>query len=413
MLTDSLRRLIEDNWSRPKRRERQKAGVLNRNAWGSLVELGVGGLLVPEAFGGFGETPASMLAVHQELGRGLVSEPAISSAVIAVTLLANSQNQALKQRWLTAHAEGDAVLAVAWQEQGERDSQRPLCTRATASNGGYTLEGRKILVWHGAGAQAVIVSALLDGAVALFLVPADTQGVAVQDYPTFDGSRSATINLTAVTLSAEQLIASGAQAEQLLALALDYGITALCAHACGAMAYLTDSTIQYLKTRQQFGQPLAAFQVLQHRLGDMLIQSEMGLSMTYVAAIALGEKDAAKRSRLVSMSKVEVAAAARLVGEISVQLHGGMGMTDELPIGHYFRRATQIESEHGQYAARERQAGDAPDDAIAGRDPAQPVEDVRRERAAVASSSCAFFHALRRRIANVFISIVPPVSWLN
>ena len=150
-------------------------------------------------------------AVHQELGRGLVSEPAISSAVIAVTLLANSENQVLKQRWLTAHAEGDAVLAVAWQEQGERDSQRPLCTRATASNGGYTLEGRKILVWHGAGAQAVIVSALLDGAVALFLMPADTAGVSVQDYPTFDGARSATINFTDVTLSAEQLIASGAR----------------------------------------------------------------------------------------------------------------------------------------------------------------------------------------------------------
>ena len=335
MLTDSLRRLVEDNWSRPKRRERQSAGVLNRNAWGSLVELGVGGLLVPEEFGGFGETAATMLAVHQELGRGLVSEPAISSAVIAVTLLANSHNQ--------AHAEGDAVLAVAWQEQGERDSQRPLCTRATISKDGFILDGRKILVWHGAGSQAVIVSALLDGEVALFLVPADTQGVSVQDYPTFDGSRAATINFKDVSLSGEHLIARGEQAEHLLALALDYGITALCAHACGAMAYLTDSTIQYLKTRQQFGQPLAAFQVLQHRLGDMLIQSEMGLSMTYVAAIALGEQDAAKRSRLVSMSKVEVAGAARLVGEISVQLHGGMGMTDELEVGDYFKRLAYTE----------------------------------------------------------------------
>ena len=187
MLTDSLRRLVEDNWSRPKRRERQSAGVLNRNAWGSLVELGVGGLLVPEEFGGFGETAATMLAVHQELGRGLVSEPAISSAVIAVTLLANSHNQALKQRWLTAHAEGDAVLAVAWQEQGERDSQRPLCTRATISKDGFILDGRKILVWHGAGSQAVIVSALLDGEVALFLVPADTQGVSVQVRPRAPG----------------------------------------------------------------------------------------------------------------------------------------------------------------------------------------------------------------------------------
>jgi alkylation response protein AidB-like acyl-CoA dehydrogenase len=340
MLTDSLRRLVEDNWSRPKRRERQSAGVLNRNAWSSLVELGVGGLLVPEEFGGFGESAATMLAVHQELGRGLVSEPVIPSAVIGVTLLAHSENQAMKQRWLTAHAEGDAVLAVAWQEQGERDSQRPLCTRATVSKEGFMLEGRKILVWHGAAAQAVIVSALLDGEVALFIVASDTKGVSVHDYPTFDGARVATVEFKNVSVSDQNLIARGEQAERLLARALDYGITALCAHACGAMAYLTDSTIQYLKTRQQFGQPLAAFQVLQHRLGDMLIQSEMGLSMTYVAAIALGEQDDAKRSRLVSMSKVEVAAAARLVGEISVQLHGGMGMTDELEVGDYFKRLT-------------------------------------------------------------------------
>ena len=319
MLTDSLRRLVEDNWSRPKRRERLRAGGLNRGAWNSLVELGVGGLLVPEEFGGFGETPATMIAVHQELGRGLVSEPAISSAVIAVTLLAHSKNQALKQRWLTAHAEGDAVLALAWQEQGERDSQRPLCTHATTTSDGYILEGRKMLVWHGAGSQALIVSALVEGSVALFLVPTDAQGVSIQDHPTFDGSRAATISFERVGVSNEQLIARGLQAEQLLTLALDYGITALCAHACGAMAYLTDSTIAYLKTRQQFGQPLAAFQVLQHRLGDMLIQSEMGLSMTYVATMALGEQDASQRSRLVSMTKVEVAAAARRVGELAGQ----------------------------------------------------------------------------------------------
>ena len=123
-------------------------------------------------------------------------------------------------------------------------------------------------------------------------------------------------------------------------LAFDFGITALCAHACGAMEYLTEVTIQYLKTRQQFGQYLANFQVLQHRMGDMLIQQEMALSMTYVAAQALGQSDAAERSRLVSMTKVEVAAAARLVGEAAVQLHGGMGMTDELEVGDYFKRLT-------------------------------------------------------------------------
>ena len=340
MLTDSLRRLMADRWTFSDRRARQKAGGLDQSAWANLAELGVSGLLVPEEFGGFGESPATMLAVHHELGRGLVSEPVISSAVMAVVLLANSENQALKERWLTAHAQGDAVLAVAWQEEGERYAMRPFCTRASATQDGFTLDGRKVLVWHAAGSNALIVSALLDGEMALFLVPAEAKGVAIADYPTFDGSRSSTVIFEHVALASESLIAQGAEAQNLLTLALDFGITALCAHACGAMEYLTETTIHYLKTRKQFGQPLAAFQVLQHRLADMLTQQEMGISSTYVATVGLAEQDAAKRSRLVSMTKVEVAAAARYVGESAVHLHGGMGMTDELEVGDYFKRLT-------------------------------------------------------------------------
>jgi alkylation response protein AidB-like acyl-CoA dehydrogenase len=341
MLTDSLRRLVADAWTRPKRRAR--LGGLDTGAWGSLVELGVGGLMVPEEFGGFGETPATMLAVHQELGRGLVSEPTISSAVMAVTLLGHCKNEALKKRWLSAHAEGDAVLAIGWQEQGERDAQRPLCTRATAIADGYALDGQKILVWHGAAANGVIVSALLEGEPALFMVEQGATGLSYEDFPTFDGGRAATLRFDRVSIGKEQLIAKGEQAQALLALAIDFGITALCAQACGAMAALTDSTIQYLKTRKQFGQPLAAFQVLQHRLGDMLIQSEMGLSMTYAATIGLAEQEPAKRARLVSMAKIEVAAAARFVGESAVQLHGGMGVTDEMEVGDFFKRLTYVE----------------------------------------------------------------------
>lgn len=340
MLTDSLRRLMADRWTYADRRARQKTGQLDQSAWSNLAELGVSGLLVPEEFGGFGESPATMLAVHHELGRGLVSEPAISSAVMAVTLLANCTNQALKQRWLSAHAEGEAVLAVAWQEEGERYATRPLCTRASTVAEGFALEGRKVLVWHAAASQAMIVSAVLDGEMALFVVPTDSKGVSIADYPTFDGSRASTVSFERVTLSAESLVAKGAQAQSLLTLALDFGIVALCAQACGAMEYLTEITIQYLKTRKQFGQPLAAFQVLQHRLADMLTQQEMGISSAYVGTVGLAEQDAAKRSRLVSMIKVEVAAAARFVGESAVQLHGGMGMTDELEVGDYFKRLT-------------------------------------------------------------------------
>ncbi len=340
MLTDSLRRLMTDRWTYAERRARQRAGVLDRGAWSNLVELGVAGLMAPEQFGGFGESPATMLAVHRELGRGLVSEPAIPSAVMAVTLLSHCNNEALKQQWLTAQAEGEAVLTIAWQEEGERYALRPLSMRATPTADGYSIDGRKVLVWHAAGAQALIVSAVMDGEMALFLVPADAKGMAIADYPTMDGARASTVTLDRVIVGRDQLIAKGSQAHSLLTLALDFGIVALCAHACGAMESLTEITIQYLKTRKQFGQPLAAFQVLQHRLADMLSQQEMGLSMTYVATVGLAETDAAQRSRLVSMAKVEVAAAARFVGESAVQLHGGMGVTDELEVGDYFKRLT-------------------------------------------------------------------------
>jgi hypothetical protein len=340
MLTDSLRRVIADHWSFAQRRERQRAGVMDTGCWRNLAGLGVAGLLVPQEYGGFGETPATMLAVHRELGRGLVSEPVIPSAVMAVTLLAHCQNQTLKAQWLAAHAEGDAVLALAWQEEGERYATRALCTRVESADGGLRLDGRKILVWHAQSAQAIIVSALIDGDMALVLVPRDTPGLTIADYPTFDGARAATLTFEGVRLEPGQLIARGAEAHALLTLALDYGVTALCAHACGAMEALTETTIQYLKTRKQFGQPLANFQVLQHRLADMVIQQEMALSVTYVAVVGLGEEDVARRSRLVSMSKVEVATAARFVGESAVQLHGGMGVTDELEVGDFFKRLT-------------------------------------------------------------------------
>ena len=176
MLTDSLRRVIADNWSFAQRRERQRLGVMDAGCWRNLAGLGVAGLMVPEAFGGFGASPATMLAVHRELGRGLVSEPVIPSAVIAVTLLAHCDNDALKARWLAAHAEGDAVLTLAWQEEGERYATRALCTQAQTVDAGLRLDGRKILVWHAQAAQASVVSALLDGEMALLVVPRDAPG---------------------------------------------------------------------------------------------------------------------------------------------------------------------------------------------------------------------------------------------
>jgi alkylation response protein AidB-like acyl-CoA dehydrogenase len=343
MLTDSLRRVVTEGWSYDQRRARFATGKLDRAVWTSLAELGVAGLMVPEAYGGFGESPATMLVVHQELGRGIVSEPVIPSAVMGVMVLAQVDNEALKSQWLDAHAQGEAILAVAWQEEGERYGIHPTRTEAVKQSGGYALTGRKRHVWHAAGCDAMIVTAQLDGQMVLFLVPAGASGVGMEDFPTFDLARCANVTFDNVQLEASALLAKGQAAEAIFAKSMDYAITALCAHACGAMQYLTEVTTTYLKTRKQFGQPLINFQVLQHRIADMLIQQEMALSNTYVAAVSLADDAPALRSKRVSMVKTEVARAARFVGEQAVQLHGGMGVTDELEVGDYFKRLAYVD----------------------------------------------------------------------
>jgi alkylation response protein AidB-like acyl-CoA dehydrogenase len=342
MLTDSLHRVMSEQWGFSERRARFAQGKLDRGAWQQLAELGVAGLLVPEEHGGFGESPASMLVVHQTLGRGMVSEPVIPSAVMAVTMLAALEQTPVAAQWLSAHAEGQAVLSVAWQEAGERFSTEPLSTQLQADDDGLVLNGRKRYVWHAAGSDAMIVTARLDGEMALVLVPTQANGVTLQDYPTFDLARCADVVFDNVKLDGEALLAKGEQAQAVFAKGFDFAVTALCAHACGVMSYLIETTTNYLKTRKQFGQPLISFQVLQHRLAQMLIEQEMALSNTYVAAAALSDDNAAVRGKRVSMVKTEVAQAARKVGEEAVQLHGGMGVTDELEVGDYFKRLIYV-----------------------------------------------------------------------
>jgi alkylation response protein AidB-like acyl-CoA dehydrogenase len=343
MLTDSLRRVMSEGWTFAKRRSRFAEGKLDRDAWISLAELGVTGLLVPQAYDGFGESTATMLAVHQELGRGIVGEPVIASAVMAVTLLAETENEAAKSKWLVAHAAGEAIMTVAWQEGGERYSLNPILTKAVARGDGYVLTGQKRNVWYGADSDAMIVTADFDGQTALFLVPRQTAGVVVTDYPTFDLSRCANVSFENVALDRESLLAQGQAAQEIFEKSFDFGVTALCAHACGAMQYLIEVTTNYLKTRKQFGQPLINFQVLQHRIADMLIQQEMATSNAYVAAIALVQETSPVRAKRVSMAQTEVAKAARFVGEQAVHLHGGMGVTNELEVGDYFKRLAYVD----------------------------------------------------------------------
>lgn len=339
MLADSLRRFIDTEYTFETRRAnaRQHASF-NAAHWAQLAEMGVLGLGVATELGGFGESATSQLVVQRELGRGLVVEPVIPSAVMASTILSHAATAAMQAEWLPKLAAGESVATVAWQEPEARFDPARTQARLVATAEGYVLQGRKCLVWHGAAAHAWLVLARLDEGFALALVPRDAAGVEVVDYPTMDGLRAADLHFAEVRVPASALLPGDGLAA--LQQGLDDGIAAVCASAAGAMERLVEMTIEYVRTRQQFGKPLGALQVVQHRVADMLVQQELALSMAYVAAQALGENDAAARCRKLSGAKVSIARAGRLVGQAAVQLHGGMGVTDELAVGDYFKYLT-------------------------------------------------------------------------
>jgi len=340
MLADSLRRFVGSEYTfERRRRNAREHGSFDRTIWSSLAEMGVLGLGVPADHGGFGHGPASQVVVQRELGRALVQEPVIPSGVISAAILAQHAPVALQAEWLPALASGERIFTLAYLEPGTR--YRPEAAQALARHAGpngYVLNGAKSVVWHGAAADMYLVSAKLDGALALFLVHRDAPGLTVSGYPTMD--RLAGADLALVNVPATLVTTNGLDA---IELGLDHGIAAQCAATAGAIERLIEITAEYLATRKQFGKPLASFQALQHRVADMLLQKELALSMAYVAAQGLDATDVDERRRKVSAAKVVTAKAARFVGQQAVQLHGGMGMTDELEVGDYFKALTMVD----------------------------------------------------------------------
>ena len=343
MLADSLRRFVEDEYRFSARRRIARDGGFDRRIWASLADMGVLGLTVPAQHGGFGEGAESRLVVQRELGRALVLEPVIPSSVIASSILQAAGTPDQQARWLPALATGEQVVIPAWLEATSRHRTDAPATEATRSGDGYVLHGAKSPVWHGEAADALLVSARLDGTVALFLVPDDAQGVERVAYPAIDGSSGADLRLRGVQLGSDALVGGAAGGLAALEHGLDHGIAAQCATAVGAMERLMEITAEYLRTRKQFGQPLAAFQALQHRIAEMLVHKELALSMAFVAVQALSQPDAAQRRRMLAATKVVTARSARFIGQQAVQLHGGMGMTDELEVGDYFKYLTTVD----------------------------------------------------------------------
>ncbi len=340
MLRDSIRRWVEKDYGLEKRHAIVEAGGFSRDAWNGLAGLGLMGLTVGEGDGGLGFGPVEAMVVMEALGRGLVVEPYAATALVAPVLLAGTDAGA---PWLGKIAAGDAIVVLAQEERHTRYRLDAVRTRAEGSGEACKLTGTKIVVPAGADADAFVVSARSGDGIALFLVEKGAAGATVRAYSAQDGSAAADLVLDGVV--ATRLHPTGA-AMAVLERAVDTGIAALCAEAVGAMDALVALTVEYMNTRKQFGVPIATFQALRHRMADVKMQLELARSMSYFASLKLGEPDDARR-RALSQAKVQLGRSMRFVGQQCIQLHGGIGVTDEYAAGHYFKRLTVIEMTFG------------------------------------------------------------------
>jgi len=348
MLRDTVRRWVERGYDFERRRAIVKAGGFSREAWREIADLGVCGLQVPEAQGGLGLGAVDAMVVMEELGRGLVVEPYAAVALVATSLLEAGHEAAAAPR-LEHIGQGKEIVVLAHEERHSRYRLAHVETKAHGSGHAWRLSGRKIAVPAGGVANAFIVTARVRGAVddadgvGVFLVSPGQPGVEVQPYPMQDGSSGADLVLNEA--AAIELIAPDA-AFAALERAVDVGIAALCAEAVGAMDKLVAMTVEYMNTRKQFGVAIATFQALRHRVADVKMQLELARSMSYFATLKLGEQPAARR-RALAQAKVQLGNSMRFVGQQCIQLHGGIGVTDEYAAGHYFKRLTVIEMTFG------------------------------------------------------------------
>jgi alkylation response protein AidB-like acyl-CoA dehydrogenase len=325
---------------------KRSASGWDSSVWRGLADLGVLAITVPAAQGGLGFGPLETLAMMGDCGRSLLLEPVLSSAIIATAVLRAFADETPAGELLTGMATGEKIAVLAHFESDARFESQWVTTRAQRVGERYRLDGHKGVVMHAAAADTLLVSARTSGeagdseGVSLFLVPRATTGVVLDAYPTVDGQRAADVYLKAVEVPAGSRLGAEGNALPAVEAALDIGLAALCADAVGVMQALVDATVDYVRIRQQFGQPIGRFQALQHRIADMLIHLESARSMSYLAALRCTVADVGERRRALSAAKAVIGQAGRFVGQQAVQLHGGMGMTDELKVSHLFKRLT-------------------------------------------------------------------------
>ena len=345
-LRDAVARWVEKGFSFERRHGIAKAGGATRAVYRELAELGLAGLAVPAAHGGMGFGAVEAMVVCEELGRGLVNAPYAQAALLAPRLL-SAAPPAVQAQWLPKIADGSTLVVLAHQERAARYRLNHVETRAMQAGSAWTLSGAKSVVPAGDEADAWVVPARISGAVAdasgigLFLVEKNVAGAKVTGFPTQDGARAAQLELQAA--AATLLTSDGLS---VLEYAIDTGIAALCAEGVGAMDKLLAITVEYMNTRKQFGVPIASFQALRHRIADVKMQLELARSMSYFASLKMGEPAAARR-RALAQAKLQLGASMRFVGQQCIQMHGGIGVTDEYVASHYFKRLTVMEMTFG------------------------------------------------------------------
>ncbi|MEL0091969.1 MAG: acyl-CoA dehydrogenase family protein [Pseudomonadales bacterium] len=365
LLQDSVERFIQNDYGFDQRQKLTATELgFSREHWAHFAELGWLGLPFAEEDGGFGGTAIDTMILMEAFGKGLVVEPYVSTVLMAGSALARAGTSAQKETHLAAIIAGECLASLAYIEPQSRFNLSHVVTKAEPAGDGWIINGFKGVVQGAPSADLLIVSARTsgdeqsDGGLTMFLVPSDAEGVARRNYPTIDGFRASEVTLKDVRVGADAVLGDVDGGLSVLQYAIDQGTLGVGSEAVGAMEVLYKDTVEYCKTREQFGQPIGKFQVLQHRMVDMFIEHEQTKSLAYMAAMRLADDyDTAARKAL-SALKVQVGKGGTFVGQNAVQLHGGMGMTNELNIGHYFKRLTAIETLFGntdfhlkQYAA--------------------------------------------------------------
>ena len=354
LLSESADRFVLDDYNFETRRKIiGQDGGFDRDNWEKFAELGWLALPIAEEYGGLGGSTVDTAVLLESFGRGLVVEPYQSCIVLSAGLLQVAGNEEQKRQHLPSIAEGKTLLSFAHIEPTSRFNLCHIRTTATKQGDCFVVDGEKAIVHNAETADYFILSTRTEGdindenGITLFLVPSNSSGIEMRSYPTIDGLRASEISFNSVKVDKQNVLGELNKAAESIQQVVDRACVLLCAEAAGAMDTAVKLTVDYIKNREQFGQAIGSFQILQHRAVEMLGAKDFSRALTYRAAGAIDQSNASERMRAVSAAKVEMGRSGKLIGQEGIQLHGGMGMTDDMPIGHFFKRLTMIDAIFG------------------------------------------------------------------